>query len=59
MSYRFMDAHRENWAIEKMAWVFEVSPSGYYAWKARGPSFKAVGDAMLVKLIRELVSLHV
>ena len=58
MSYRFMDAHRENWALEKMAWVFEVSPSGYYAWKARGVSFKAVGDAMLVKLIREIVSLH-
>lgn len=58
MTYRFMDAHRNRWAVEKMGKVLEVSSSGYYAWKARGTSLKAGADAILVALIREIQTEH-
>jgi transposase InsO family protein len=58
MTYRFMDAHRGRWAVGKMAKVLEVSPSGYYAWKARRTSFKAEADAVLVGLIKEIQTQH-
>jgi putative transposase len=58
MTYRFMTAHRGRWAVEKMAKVLEVSPSGYYAGRARGISFKAEADAILVALIQQIQSQH-
>jgi putative transposase len=58
MTYRFMDAHRGWWAVGKMAIVLQVSPSGYYAWKARRTTFKAEADAVLVALIREIQIQH-
>jgi putative transposase len=58
MTFRFIDAHRGRWAVGKMAAVLEVSPSGYYAWRARRTSFKAEADAVLVALIREIQIEH-
>jgi putative transposase len=58
MTYRFLDANRGRWAVEKMAKVLEVSQSGYYAWKSHGVSLKAIADSTLVKQIREIQKLH-
>lgn len=36
--YRFIDDHLEVWPVLVMADVLEVSASGFYAWRGRGPS---------------------
>jgi len=58
MTFRFMDAHRERWAIGRMARVLDVSSSGYYAWKRRHPSKRALSDKALVEKIREIQKRH-
>jgi len=58
MTFRFIDAHRAGWAVERMARVLEVSTSGYYAWKRRKPSRKALSDRILVKGIRDIQKRH-
>lgn len=58
MTFRFMDAHRDRWAIGRMAKVLDVSSSGYYAWKWRKPSSRAVSDCALVERIREIQKRH-
>lgn len=56
--FRFMDAHRKQWAIGKMARALEVSASGYYAWKRRTPSNRTLSDRLLVARIRDIQKRH-
>ena len=58
MIFMFMDAHRERWAVGKMAKALEVSPSGYYAWRGRTPSNRALSDRALVEKIRGIQKRH-
>jgi len=58
MTFRFMDDHRKRWALVRMARVLEVSPSGYYAWKKRNPSARAMSDLALIEKIREIQERH-
>lgn len=58
MIYRFMADHRTQWAVEKMADVFGVSPSGYYAWLRRGNSDAAQSDDELAARIISIQELH-
>jgi putative transposase len=58
MTFRFMDAHREQWAIGKMARALEVSASGYYAWKQRKTSKRDLSDWALVARIRNIQKRH-
>ena len=58
MTFRFIDDHRERWSVERMARVLEVSTSGYYAWKHRKPSRKAVSDCALVEIIKDIQKRH-
>jgi putative transposase len=47
-----MTAHQAQFPIRTMARVLRVSASGYYAWRQRQPSARAVGDARLLQRIR-------
>ena len=58
MTFQFMAAHQGRWAIGKMARVLGVSSSGYYAWKRRKTSRRALSDHALVEKIREIQKRH-
>jgi putative transposase len=47
-----MRTHQAAHAIATLCRVLEVSPSGYYAWRRRGPSARARRDAALVDEIQ-------
>jgi putative transposase len=49
-----MKEHASKYSIGKMAEILGVSRSGYYAWRDRGPSKRALDDAMLLKEILEI-----
>ena len=51
MTFQFMDDNRSCWSIVRMAKVLEVSASGYYAWRQRKPSARAVSDCAMVAQI--------
>jgi len=53
-----MDAHRNRWAIGKMARVLSVSTSRYYAWKKRKPSRRSIADTVLVDQFRTIQKRH-
>lgn len=54
MKYRFMEEYRSAFRVEKMCCVFEVSRSGYYAWKHREKSIRHKENEHLVKTIRNI-----
>jgi putative transposase len=37
MTYRFIEAHKEQWPVRLLCATLEVSPAGYYAWRQRPP----------------------
>lgn len=47
MKFELVDAERANHPVELLCSLFEVSRSGYYAWKKRGPSARQKADAQL------------
>jgi len=47
-------AHQAVYPVATMCRVLEVSRSGYYAWRKRGPSARAQADAALTERIREV-----
>jgi len=50
--FAFIDEEKVRWPIEIMCDVLNVSRSGYYAWKDRPPSERAVANAQLVVEIK-------
>lgn len=52
MNYRFMEAHRGEHRVEKMAENLGVTRSGFYAWLQRGKSPRRVADEQLGELIK-------
>lgn len=50
-----MKANQAEHSLKLMARVLRVSPSGYHAWKGRGPSKREQVDA---QLIREIEAIH-
>jgi transposase InsO family protein len=54
MIYRFIDQHQSRWPIRAQCRVLEVAASGYYAWKGRGPSKRAVANQNLLQDIRRI-----
>ena len=47
-----MRAHQAVYPVATMCRVLRVSPSGYYAWRQRGPSARARADAALLADLR-------
>jgi transposase InsO family protein len=48
MIYRFIDAHRAEYPVTRLCRTLGVSPSGYYAWRQRPPSARALANQRLV-----------
>ncbi|RMG92164.1 MAG: IS3 family transposase [Chloroflexi bacterium] len=55
MRFQFIDDHRDRFCVRLMCRLMRVSPSGYYAWRRRGLSKRAVEDA---EIEREIVKMH-
>jgi len=51
--FRFIEQERATFPVTTMCRVLEVSASGYWAWRRRGPSARARADARLTHAIRE------
>ena len=54
MKYRFIEESRSEFVIEKMCLAIDVSRSGYYVWKGRGKSKRAMENEELDQAIREV-----
>jgi len=52
MRFRLIDAKKAELPIDRMCDLLEVSASGYYAWKHRGPSRRQLDDMVLLAHIR-------
>ena len=50
--YRFIEAEKVNHPVARLCRVLRASTSGFYAWRARPPSARAVADASLTATIR-------
>ena len=55
MSFKFIEDHQDRYCVWLMCRLMQVSPSGYYAWRKRGVSKRAVENAELEK---EIVKFH-
>ena len=52
MKYACMARHRDEYEVRLMSEVLEVSPSGFYAWRRRAPSARALADERLLLNVR-------
>ena len=50
----FIEQEKANHAVALMCRLFEVSKSGYYAWRKRGSSLRSVADANLLMRIEKI-----
>ena len=54
MSFRLIEDHGNAYPVRVLCTVLEVSPAGYYAWRARSPSARSSANAELVAAIRRV-----
>jgi hypothetical protein len=52
MIYQFVAEHQQEFPVERMCKVLEVSVSGYYAWRQHIPSSRQLVDEQLMERIR-------
>jgi putative transposase len=52
--FRFVEQEKATFPVMTMCRVLGVSPSGFWAWRKRGPSDRALGDAELAERIRAI-----
>jgi putative transposase len=45
--FRFVEQEKARYPIRILCWALGVSPSGYYAWRSRGPSARELSNATL------------
>jgi len=50
--FRFVEQEKARYPVRILCAALGVSPSGYYVWRSRGPSARAVSDAALATEIR-------
>ena len=53
MTYQFIAQHQQEFPVQRMCQVLDVSESGYYAWKQRKPSRRALANEQLATRIRQ------
>ncbi len=58
MRYAFIEAHQTLWPTVLMCDMLEVSTSGYYAWRDRLPSQRALSNAQLDQTITQIYWQH-
>ncbi|MDR7410513.1 MAG: hypothetical protein QN142_01715 [Armatimonadota bacterium] len=51
-AFGFVEQERANHGVARMCRGLRVSPSGYYAWRGRGPSRRRQEDQQLLERIR-------
>ena len=56
MTFAFIERHQQDWPVRVLCDALAVSPSGYYSWLGRPPSFQEQRRAALVVLIRGIHS---
>lgn len=54
MRYRFIEAEKANYPLGRLCRLMQVSHSGFYAWRARGPSARARANAALLEQTRAI-----
>lgn len=54
MRFKVIEQHRGCWPVSVMCRVFQVSVAGYYAWRARPESKRAVDNRALLDDIRQV-----
>ena len=54
MRFEFIDKHRQQYPVELMCRVLDVSRSGYYAWRGRVPSKRKMANDKLLPLVRTI-----
>jgi putative transposase len=54
MTFRLIEAEKAQHPVSLLCSVLGVTRAGYYAWRRRGPSRRALGDAELESLIRRV-----
>jgi putative transposase len=52
VKFEFIAKHRGIWPVTWMCGVLDVSPSGFYSWRSRPPSDRALYDEELIRDIR-------
>ena len=58
MKFVFIEQLAATYPVRLMCRVLEVSPSGYYAWRSRPESPRALANLQLVSEIRRLATRH-
>ena len=58
MSFNFIRDHAGRWPVRLMCRVFEVSASGYYAWRSRPESARSATNRKLLGDVRRLHAEH-
>lgn len=54
MKYHFIAQHQREFRVKSMCMVLGVSRSGYYEWRCRRPSARALENARLLEKIRQI-----
>ena len=58
MKFRFINDHKEQWPVRTLCRVLGVSPAGYYTWRSRPDSARAVANQELLEHVRRLYAQH-
>src|SRR5919112_6165017 len=58
MRFGFIEQHARTWPVRLMCRVLGVSPSGYYAWRSRPESQRALANRRLLQEVQRLHAQH-
>ncbi len=58
MRFAFIEQHAATYPVRLMCRVLAISPSGYYAWRARPESPRAASSRQFVGEIRRIAALR-